>query len=93
MLALLLFALSQNVLALRGRPGPGWSALGNNRDVPLLRPVRGNANLREYFVIFLLLMLTKELNGLEPLAFKSHGIVFVLPALCIATAANFCVTK
>lgn len=81
LLALVLFALSLRVIALRGGPGLGWLAFGNDRDGLLQRAVRGHANLIEYAPIFILLMLAAELNDSNPLVLHSYGIIFVVARL------------
>ncbi len=81
LLALLLFALSMRVIALRGGPGLSWLAFGNDREAVLQRAVRGHSNLIEYAPIFILLLLVAELNGLNPNTLHSYGIVFVVARL------------
>ena len=76
LLAILLVVLSFRVIALRGAPYFRWFAFGHNDNVGLKRAIRGHSNLIEYAPIFLLLMLTAELNGLSANALHNYGFLF-----------------
>jgi uncharacterized protein len=84
LLALLFFALSMRVVAVRGRV-----SLGDGGDPDVLRRMRGHANFAEYVPLILLMMAFLELRHVGGLALHAIGIALVVARVLHGVALSF----
>ena len=84
LLAILFFALSIRVVAVRGRV-----SLGDGGDIVVLRRMRGHANLAEYVPFILLMMAVLEYHHLAAWQLHLMGITLVIARLLHGTALSF----
>lgn len=73
-LALMFIALSVNVIKGRREVGAG---IGDADDIEMKRKIRAQANLAEYFPIFLILLGFAEYEGIVVWVLHLFGIVFI----------------
>ena len=74
LLALMLIALSVNIINARGKFAVG---LGDSGNIAMTRRIRAQANLAEYAPIFIILLGFSEHNGLPIWAIHMFGLVFL----------------
>src|SRR5262249_4494977 len=84
LLALLFFALSIRVVAVRGRV-----SLGDGGDPDVLRRIRGHANFAEYVPLIVLMMAFLELRHAPGLALHAIGITLVVARVLHGVALSF----
>jgi len=83
-LAILFFALSLRVVAVRGRV-----SLGDGGDPIVLRRMRGHANFAEYVPLILLMMAMLELSHFSRYFLHAAGILLVAARLLHGYALSF----
>jgi len=83
-LAILFFALSMRVIAVRGRV-----SLGDGGDPTVLRRMRGHANFAEYVPFILLMMAFLELSHTSAYLLHGFGIALVVARLLHGYALSF----
>jgi uncharacterized membrane protein YecN with MAPEG domain len=83
-LAILFFALSLRVIAVRGRV-----SLGDGGDPVVLRRMRGHANFAEYVPLILLMMGFLELNQVSATLLHGMGLTLVAARLLHGYALSF----
>ena len=84
-LAILFFALSMRVVALRGH----GASLGDGGNPLLLRRIRGHGNFAEYVPFILLMMAMLELSHFSVYLLHALGVTLVVARLLHGYALSF----